>query len=377
MVRKRSTDPVTADLFVAEPGPAPEMDAPWGPLEPVEPLYLNRPKTLVTSAADIPNRDFEWASGVHLVGSVLWCDAQHRADLSFLSHAHIELPGKNQRVLATAETIRLLSRGVGRADALQSPYYQSFQLGTLTLELRPAGHVLGSAQLLVVKDGKKLVYCSDINPRSQLTGPAAEPISCDVLALPATYGRPNFRFPPREEVFAELRAFVQDTLDAKATPVLVVNPLGTAQELLAYFARGGFKVRAAKQIVEVAKIYQELGVAQGKVRRFSGVAGKDEVVLVPPILREHPSVRGLKKFATGLISGRVLEPGWVARHRVERGFVLSDSADAHDLFDFVKATGAGEVYLSGGHVDEFGERLRGEGIRVHGLMKPRQLSLFG
>jgi hypothetical protein len=69
-------------------------------------------------------------------------------------------------------------------------------------------------------------------------------------------------------------------------------------------------------------------------------------------------------------------PAYVFRHRVEAAFPLSDTADHDELIAFIEETGAREIYLSSGFIDEVSEALRGKGLRVYSLIEPQQLTLF-
>lgn len=307
---------------------------------------------------------------------MLWFDADRRHDLCFVSHAHVDTIGKNRRMLATDKTLRILTRGSGKIDALTSPYRRSFTLGPLELEMHPAGHVLGSAQLLIIRNNRRIVYTSDVNLRPTSTAEHARAIPCDVLAVPATYGHPMFRFPPREEVYADLERFVNECLQDRATPVLLANPIGTAQELMRVLGEAGHRLRVHRSIYDVAKIYRELGVSLPGSRRFAGTPARDEVVIFPPILRKHASIRKLRKSATAMVSGQAVDPGFVFRQRVDRAFPLSDTADQPDLLRFIEETGARDIYLSSGYVDELGAVLRSKGLRVFPLVRPEQLVLF-
>lgn len=323
-----------------------------------------------------PVREFEYNGGIHLTDSILWCDADRRTDLSFISHAHNDFIGKNRRILATDKTVRIITRASGKVEALTSPYRRSFTLGPLTMEMHPAGHVLGSAQLLITRDGKRLVYTNDVNPRQTATAERARPIPCDTLVLPATYGLPMFRFPPREEVYEAIKTFVVRCLEDRATPVLIANQIGTAQELMRMLGEAGYRLRVHRSIYDVAKVYRDLGVNLPGSRRFAGTPARDEVVIFPPILRKHASIRKLRKSQTAMVSGNAADPGYVFRHRVDAAFPLSDTADYEDLITFIQETGAHEVYLSSGFIDEMSADLRSRGIRVYSLVKPQQLSLF-
>ena len=325
---------------------------------------------------DEPFRAFEYNGGVHLTDSVLWCDTDRRNDLVFISHSHADYIGKNRRILATDKTVRVLTRGTGKIDALTSPYRRQFTLGPLALEMYPSGHVLGAAQLLIVRDGRRLVYTSDVNVRKSLTAETGEVVACDALVIPATYGRPQYIFPDREEVVARIGKFVDECLNDRTTPVMIANQIGLAQELMQILGTGGYRLRVHRSIYDVAKIYRELGLSLPNARRFQGPPAKDEVVIFPPILRNHSSIRKLKRHKTAMVDGRALDEAYVFGSKVDAAFALSDAAGHNELLAFITETGASEVFLSEGYIDEFAQDLRNAGVRAYPLVKPKQLSLF-
>lgn len=323
-----------------------------------------------------PFREFEYVGGIHLTDSVLWCDCDRRRDLVFLSHAHADFIGKHRRILATDKTVRILTHATGKVDALTSPYKRRFTLGPLSLEMHPAGHVLGSAQILIERNGRRLVYTSDVNTRPSATAEKAKPVECDVLTIPATYGLPVYRFPPREEVVLSIKRFVDECLNDGANPVLIAERVGLSQELMRVLGEAGYKLRVHGSIYEVAKVYRELGISLPNARRFGGTPARDEVVIFPPVLRKHAAIRKLRKSRTAMVTGRAVEPGFAVQQRVDAAFPLADACDYEDLKTFIKDTGASEVYLTGGAVEELSAELRADGRRVFSLVPPKQLALF-
>jgi putative mRNA 3-end processing factor len=347
----------------------------------VEVLQTQKPFALESSPNsmlfDEPHRDFEYIGGIHLTNSILWCDSDRRRDLSFVSHAHTHFVGKNRRILATDKTVKILTRKSGKLDALTSPYKRSFTLGPLRLELHPAGHVLGSSQLVIDRDDRRLVFASDVCPRRSATVERARPIPCDSLVICPSYGHPMYRFPERDEVFEQMTKFIDDSLNDSATPVLFANTIGTSQELMRRLGDAGYKLRVHASIYDVAKVYRSLGVSMHGSRRFSGKPGRDDVVLFPPILKKHVAIRKLKKSNTAIISGRAIEPGYALQQRVSAAFAYSDTADYYELIDFIHETGAREVYLYGDRfIEDFGANLRRQGHKVIPLVQPKQLNLL-
>lgn len=356
---------------VSKAPPAPKPD----PLPRLEAITPDRPGA-EGSFFGRPFREFEFSGGIHLTDSVLWCDAERKKELSFISSAHADVLGKNRRILATEQTVKILTRATGRIDALTSPFRRSFTLGPLELEMHPSGRMLGSAQLLVVRDGRRILYTNDFLTQRLATAERAQPIACDVLALPTTFGRPDQLFPPRDEVFEDIRAFVDTALEEKATPVLVVPPLGAAQELMYLLGKRGYRLRAHRSIFDVAKVYLQMGVNLLNSKRLQGPPARDEVVLVPPILRHSAPVRKIKNPRTALISGRAVDPGHVFRARVDAAYAFGEAADYEELIAFVEGCDPAEVYVTAGYTEEIAEALRDRGRRVIPLVEPQQLPLF-
>ncbi|MBI4816713.1 MAG: MBL fold metallo-hydrolase [Deltaproteobacteria bacterium] len=370
---QRATDPseiagtaIVDREEISRPAIVSDLDLPFERTAPVP----------VPTPPEDPRRTFELVGGVHLTGTVLWFDCEHRADLTFLSHAHADFAGKNRRILATDKTLRILTRKSGRIEALTSPYKHPFTLGPLTIEMHPAGHVLGSAQLLVEKDGRRIVYTSDVSTRPSATVERGKPVECDVLVIPATYGSPIYRFPPRSEVVESIRAFVTRCFEEQATPVLLAEQIGISQELIRVLGDAGIKLRVHGSIYEIAKIYREFGVVLPNSRRFQGTPARDEVVIFPPILKKHAAIRKLKKSKTAFVTGRAVEPGFAAKNRIDAAFALDNAPDHAELLEIIDATGANEIYLSGGFVEELGSQLRQKGKKVYSLVQAEQLKLF-
>ena len=357
----KKTPPAIGDLFAPRPSQSPALDEVDDGDE---------------HGDGFESLDFEYLGGVRVSGSVLWCDADRRRDVSFMSSARVNFRLKSRRIIATAPSIRLLTKGSAKLDAISSPFGRSFALGSLDLTMFPSGHLLGGAQLLVGRGDRRLLYAGDISPRKMRTAEAFQSVPCDVLAVAATYGHERFRFPPREEVFSRLRLFVDACLEAKETPVLLADPLGSAPEVVDFFSDLGYRIRAHRSVFEVVKAYRDFGYHFEKVKRFQGVATRDEMVVAPPILRTHTSIKNLKNPKTALITGRALDDAFVERHKVDASFPLSEAADYDELVAFIRETGASTIYLTGGHVEPLLDKLRALGLRASGLLPPRQLPLF-
>ena len=82
-----------------------------------------------------------------------------------------------------------------RGEVLGADYRAAFGLGDLTIELFPAGHVLGSAQIRLEARGQVVVVSGDYKRRADPTCAPFEPLRCHAFVSEATFGLPIFRHP--------------------------------------------------------------------------------------------------------------------------------------------------------------------------------------
>ncbi len=318
---------------------------------------------------------------MRVADSSLHLDATRRVECGFVSHAHGDHIARHDRTIATAATIALLRHRLGtprrgRGELLPATHRTPFGLGELTLELFPAGHVLGSAQLRVTRDGISLGYTGDLCTEPTCAAEAAEVMPCDVLVVESTFGLPRYVFPPKAEILAAVRRFVDDALSDGATPVLLGYALGKAQEILKHLADLGYPCRAHPVVHAVNRVYEEHGVELPGVRAL-GPEGpaRGEVVVCPPHLSQSPAMRGVRKRRTAVLTGWALDGNRYFRG-VDAAFPLSDHADFPSLVAYAKASGAGRVYTVHGQADAFAAALRRVGIRAEPLREQLQLELL-
>ena len=225
-------------------------------------------------------------NGLHLTGTPAVAGCDRKTPLSFVSHAHTDHIARHERTIATAATLRFMTHRLGPVRApLPVPYNRPFELGSLMLELLPAGHILGSAQLRVIRsDGKRIVYTGDLNLVPSLTAEPAQVAECDTLVIESTFGHPRYRSRRRTRCWRRSRRGCARSSSAGRSPVLLGYPLGKSQEAMKYLADRGFRLVAHASIYEVAELYAELGVpieARAPLRRQGG-AGRGALLPAAP-----------------------------------------------------------------------------------------------
>ena len=318
---------------------------------------------------------------LRITGSSLHLDATRRVECAFVSHAHGDHIGRHDRTIATAATLALMRHRLGepkrrKTEHLPASFRAPFGLGELTLELFAAGHVLGSAQVRVSRNGVALGYSGDLCTEPTHAAEPAEVMGCDVLVVESTFGHPRYVFPPKDETLAAIRRFVDDALSDGVTPVLLGYALGKAQEILKYLSDLGYPCRAHPVVQAVNRLYEEHGVALPNVRALGPEgAGPGEVVVCPPHLARSPAMSGLRRRRTAILTGWAIDGGHFFRG-VDAAFPLSDHADFPSLVRYAKATGASRVFTVHGHADALAASLRKEGIRAEPLREHVQLELL-
>ena len=313
---------------------------------------------------------------MRLKGTALYLDATQATGLSFVSHAHSDHAARHRRVVATATTLRLLAHRVGKLPAsLPAPFNQPFTLDGVDLELVPAGHVFGSAQIRMTHKGRCVGYTGDLNTAGGLTSEPAGIAFCDTLVVESTFGLPKYRFPPRQETYEAIRSFARAALDARATPVFFGYTLGKAQEAIKVLTDGGLRVAAHASIAEIGALYTELGCPLA-CRRFEGELEPGEALVFPTHLTRSRALDKIGPARTALLTGWAVDPSTRYRYGTDAAFPLSDHSDFEGLLAYVKQTGARKVLTVHGFAKEFAACLRDRGWDAQPLETPRQLELF-
>jgi hypothetical protein len=309
-----------------------------------------------------------------MAGTVVTCDGSAATDLLFLSHAPVlaahsrrGLPiGGGRRQLLTTDTTLTLLGPIGerlRPQALVTAFGRPFTLGDLRLELYPSGYLPGAASLLCEQAGRRVAYAGPLGEQPDVR-------AADAVCLDARWAAPDLLLPGRVEAELNLLARARDRA-AGAAPVLLVDPPGLAPVLAQLLAEAGVATRTHRKILEALAVYRRaLGATRpaAAIQRYSGRLAPGELLLWPagapvPAQVDKPIPRSM--VLVGPRGGQVAG-----------GVAFPVGADAARLLQYVQATGATEVALSGAPDDHLAGLLRERGLAVYRLGPPRQIPLF-
>src|SRR5690606_20996347 len=128
--------------------------------------------------------------GIHVVPADCWIDPAQPVANALVTHGHADhARGGHGRPMATAETLAIMElRYQTREGALPVAYGETIALpGGVKATFVPAGHVLGSAQIVLEHAGERVVVTGDYKRRPDPTCPPFECVPCDVLVTEATF----------------------------------------------------------------------------------------------------------------------------------------------------------------------------------------------
>src|SRR6185503_15967727 len=90
----------------------------------------------------------------------------------------------------------------------------------VTISLHPAGHVLGSSQVRLERNGEVWVVSGDYKLENDGICAPFELIGCHTFVTESTFGLPIFRWRPQAGIFAEMNAWWQSNQSLQRTSVV-------------------------------------------------------------------------------------------------------------------------------------------------------------
>ncbi len=313
-------------------------------------------------------------AGLYCEPGDFYVDPHRAVARAVVTHGHADhaRPG-HAAVLATPETLAImrLRHGAQAGGSLQPlAYDEAVDLGGVRLRLVPAGHVLGSAQVVLEWRGCRVVVSGDYKRRPDPTCAGFAVTPCDVFVTEATFGLPVFRHPPDEaevgKLLASLAAFPE------RAHLVGAYALGKAQRVIALLRQAGYDrplyLHGALQAM--TDLYRDLGVSLGPLLPVVGVdkaALEGEIVLAPPSALNDRWSRRLSDPVTAMASGWMGVRARARQRRVELPLVISDHADWDELTRTLDEVAAPEVWVTHGNEEALVHYARGRGIRARAL----------
>jgi putative mRNA 3-end processing factor len=305
----------------------------------------------------MPSHAPDWITprpeGLYLPSIDAWIDPHRAVGRALITHGHADhARAGHGTVLATAETLSIMAQRFGPQPGGQAARLgEAMDLGGITARFVPAGHVLGSAQIVLERAGCRVVVSGDYKRRTDPTCAAFEPVPCDIFITEATFGLPVFRHPDTRAEVGKLLA----ALGANPDRCVLVGAyaLGKAQRLIAELRAAGHDapIYLHGAMVALCDLYEAHGVALGDLRpvgTLKAAALRGHIIIAPPSALNDRWSRRLPDPITAMASGWMRVRQRAVQRGVELPLIISDHADWDELTATIAEINPGEVWVTHG-----------------------------
>jgi len=291
--------------------------------------------------------------GIYVAPGDFWIDPSRPKPDALITHGHADhARAGHGKVLATAATLAIMDVRYGEQTGAQAvDYGQPVRINDVDVRFVPAGHVLGSAQIVLEHRGERIVVSGDYKRRADPTCAGFEPVPCDIFVTEATFGLPVFTHPPVADELAKALA----ALHAEPDRCVLVGAyaLGKAQRVIAELRAMGHAapifIHGAMQ--KLCDLYAAFGVDLGELRPAAGLKPADmkgAIVLAPPSALNDRWSRRLPDPITAMASGWMRVRQRAVQRGVELPLIISDHADWDELTATCTELAPSEVWVTHG-----------------------------
>ena len=306
-------------------------------------------------------------------------DPMNEVATALVTHGHADhARAGHHSVYASAETLAIMKTRYGDEMATHQHAItlgKSVTFNDVAVTFFPAGHILGSTQILIEYSGYRVVVSGDYKRRHDPTCPPFEVVPCDVLITEATFGLPVFKHPPIEheidKLLHSLRVFPE------RCHLVGAYALGKCQRVILALREAGYEkpIYLHGAQLKLCDLYEQLGISLGALIPVSDVADKKalagEIVLAPPSALADRWSRSLPNVRPVMASGWMQIRARAKQRNAELPLIISDHCDWPELLQTIEEVNPKEVWVTHGREDALMYQAEKMGF------KARALSLVG
>ncbi len=278
-----------------------------------------------------------------------YIDALYPVKHAVVSHAHGDHASAGHRnIYCTEGTAAIMQYRYNKqpVDSYHIKAFEEFfQINGVDIYFIPAGHILGSAQILMVYKGVRYLYTGDYKLQADPTCEAIKIVEAEVLITETTFANPETQHPdPVSEILK---------LDVKSNILLGCYALGKAQRITALMNEHlpHKEILLHYQIMPIHRIYDSFIDVPLRYdiynRKSMKEPGENKVYLVPPLT--FNSYRRAKNVV------KVFASGWERlQAQNDISLYLSDHVDWNDILYFIERVKPKAIWT-----------LHGDGSQLH------------
>ncbi|MBD1394888.1 MBL fold metallo-hydrolase [Mucilaginibacter glaciei] len=290
------------------------------------------------------------ANGLYCKYGDFYLDPKQPVNQAVITHAHADhAVSGNHQIYTTATTWAFMQLRYGKNAGkviYTAQYNAPFSIGDVQLTFIPAGHMPGSAQILMEYLGVRYLYTGDYKLQPDATCEPYQFAKADVLITESTFADPAVLHPDPVTEIKKLN-------DIKINILLGAYSLGKSQRLIRmindYAPRK--KILVHHRIMPINAIYQQMGFEIGNHQIYGRKLMKTQeewVYVVPPFTFDsYFRATGVKRlFASGWKNLQV---------NAQDTLFVSDHADWNDIIETIKQSQPTQVWTlhgNGSHLKE-------------------------
>ena len=293
--------------------------------------------------------------GIYVRPADAWVDPSCPKERALITHGHSDhARGGHGTAWATPETLAIMATRYGPQNGASVAYGETMRMGAVDVSFVPAGHVLGSAQILLEHGGERIVVSGDYKRRPDPTCPPFVVTPCDIFISEATFGLPVFRHP---DTGSEIDRLLHRLRSEPGRCVLVgAYALGKAQRVIMELRGRGYHdaIYIHGALERLCRLYEDLGVKLGELRLATAVPKaelQDRIILCPPSALNDRWSRRLPDPITAMASGWMRIRQRARQRNIELPLIISDHADWDELTRTIREVAPKEVWITHGRED--------------------------
>ncbi|RZK50279.1 MAG: exonuclease [Pedobacter sp.] len=260
-----------------------------------------------------------------------------------ISHAHGDhaIPG-NSQVYCTAATAKFMQHRFKKRAAEQFhiiDYTDSFILNGVKISFFSAGHILGSALIVMEYQDVRYLYTGDFKTQADPSCDELDLQRADVLICESTFADPQYVHPePMQEI--------QKLNEISSNIMLGAYALGKAQRLISLINQycPQKQILLHYNILPFAAIYESFGFKLGNYKLYDRKAMKNSnaefIYIVPPMVY-HSYIKAIDVV-------RIFASGWKHLQNSQMQLLISDHADWAGLLYSIEQVQPREIWTTHG-----------------------------